>query len=414
MQRLTELRLDRHQSLLPQGLDAATARRRLAELLTRTTGPETAGLFAEISEDGGVRAFFAPDGAVAGLADLDETGRTMLRAEIGRLLSELRRAATLAAEADPTGSGDLPALVQAAREVPSLDCIFAHEGRPVLAGWGLAPPTHPRGLGVLAPLDDGLPPERPASQHLKLLGASALALLALGAVAALAAPWVAPWLMPEPRACEIVPGQLDRLGELQREQDRETQLRNRIAEALRQAGQRRSECPLPAAPPPPAPPPEPPPRPEPPPPPPPPPPPQPRPQPPPPPQRSPEPPPRPPEPPRPPPNTEPCNADQSSGGAGMTERSHYLGPQPGRVRLQYNTLIAPDRIVVYHRGRPLGTTGTFVSGRGTIEFDWNPPRGGSPQDYVVIVEVTGAPGEPSTRWSYNLGCPGGTAPGGGR
>jgi hypothetical protein len=25
----------------------------------------------------------------------------------------------------------------------------------------------------------------------------------------------------------------------------------------------------------------------------------------------------------------------------------------------------------------------------------------------VTVEVTGAPGEPLTRWAYNLGCPGG-------
>ena len=408
MQRLTELRLDRHLSLLPAGMEPAAARRRLAELLARATGPETAGLFAEIAEQDGRRAFLAPDGALARLDELDATGQQMLRAEIGRLLSELRRAATLAAEADPAGAGDLPALVQAAREVPSLDCIFAHEGRPVLAGWGLAPPTHPRGLGLLAPLDDGLPPERAAPQHLKLLGASALALLALGALAAVVVPLVAPWFLPPPRACEIVPGQLDRLAELHRAQEQERQLRNRIAEALRELGQRRSECPLPEPPPPPAPPP-PEPTPEPPPPEPPPPPPPPRPPPPPPPPR-PQPPPPPPEPPRPPPNTEPCNANQSSGGAGLTERNHYLGPTPGRVRLEYNTLVAPDRIVVYHRGRPIGTTGTFVSGRGVIEFDWNPPRGGSPQDYVVTVEVTGAPGEPSTRWSYNLGCPEGGAP----
>lgn len=393
MQRLAELRLDRHRALLPGGMEPAAARTRLAALLARMTGPETAGLFAESRDEAGTRIFLAPPGAIARADDLAEEERAKLAAEIGRLLSALRRAALLAAEADPQGAGDLPALVQAAREVPSLDCVFAHEGRPILAGWGLAPPTHPAGLGLLAPLDDGQPPERPAASHWGLLGAAALLLLLLGALAAVVIPPVAPWFAPVPAACAINPVHLDRATALQRAQELERALRHRIAEAERELGARRAACPLPEPPPPPPPPraPDPPP----------PPPPRPRPQPPPP------TPPPPPEPPRPPPNTEPCNAEQRSGGAGLTERNHYLGPTPGRVRLEYNTLVAPDRIVVYHRGRVLGTTGTFVSGRGVIEFDWDPPRTGSPQDYVVTVEVTGGPGELLTRWSYNLGCPDG-------
>ena len=243
MPRLTELRLDRHLSLLPAGMEAGAARARLAALLARTTGPETAGLFAAVSEKAGLRAFDAPEGAVARLDDLDETGQAMLRAEIGRVLSELRRAATLAAEVDPARDGDLPALVAAAREVPGLDCIFAHEGRPVLAGWGLAPITHPRGLGLLAALDDGRPPERAAPSHLKLLAASAAALVVLGAVAAVAMPVVAPKFLPD-ATCQIAPGQLDRLGELHRAQAEEAALRNRIAEALRLVGQRRVGCPV--------------------------------------------------------------------------------------------------------------------------------------------------------------------------
>lgn len=405
MQRLTELRLDRYRMLLPAGMEPASARARLAALLTQATGPETAGLFAGSRDEGGLRIFLAPPGAIARADELAEPERAKLAAEIGRLLSALRRAAQRAAEADPAGAGDLPALVQAAREVPSLDYVFAHEGRPILAGWGLAPQTHPAGLGLLAPLDDGRAPERPASVHWGLLGAAALLLLLLGALAALLIPLAARWFAPGAPACAILPAHLERAAELDRAQDRERELRHRIAEAARELGARRANCPLPEPPrapeplpaPEPSPAPEPPQEPDPPPPPPPPPPapPPPRPQPQPPPQL------------QPPPNTEPCDVNQSSGGAGLTERNHYLGPTPGPVRLQYNNLIAPDRIVVYHRGRVLGTTGTFVPGRGTIEFDWNPPRGGSPQDYVVTVEVTGGPGEPMTRWAYNLGCPGG-------
>ena len=98
-----------------------------------------------------------------------------------------------------------------------------------------------------------------------------------------------------------------------------------------------------------------------------------------------------------------CSA--SSEAVSTASASSPKTPRSARNRLVM--IVAPDRIVVYHRGRVLGTTGTFVSGRGVIEFDWDPPRTGSPQDYVVTVEVTGGPGELLTRWSYNLGCPDG-------
>jgi hypothetical protein len=108
-----------------------------------------------------------------------------------------------------------------------------------------------------------------------------------------------------------------------------------------------------------------------------------------------------------PPNVEPCNVQTRSGGRGITETRHFLGPNPGRVTISYNTWQQPDRIRVYHRGRLLSETPGFVSGNGTISFDWNPPPGGSPEDYVVTVEVMGTPGSPTTQWEYRLSCPGG-------
>ena len=409
MQPLITLPLDGFRAILPAGQDHAGAHRALTALLNDALGPEVTGFFAPVSATEHGLSFFAPEGRVARFAELDATGRDRLRAEIGRIISELRRAAALAATNNPAGAGHLPALVAAAIEIPSFEQVFAHEGRPVLAGWGTAPANAPGGLGLLRDLDDGKPPEAPARLPLAALGAALLALFLLGALAAFASPWIARWLTPEAGMCRVEQGDLDAMQTLLRERERERELRHRLAMLEEELGRRRAECPLPAAPPPPPPPPapEPPQQPE--------PRPEPTPEPPRPPTPPPPPPPRPtPPPPRPverplerPPNVEPCNTEVQSGGRGITETRHYLGPNPGRVTITYNTRIEPDRIRVYHRGRSLAETPGFVSGTGSVSFDWNPPRGGSAEDYVVTVEVMGTPGSPSTRWEYRIGCPGG-------
>jgi hypothetical protein len=400
MQRLTTVPLAGHAIVLPAGWDHASAQPALAALLAEATGPETAGLFAAVTPEGNRLAFMAPDGPVAAFAELDTAGRELLRSEIGRLTSELRRAAERAARRDPARSGQLPALVAAAIEVPSFELVFAHAGRPLLAGWGMAPANAPGGLGLIRVLDDGRPAERVRPMPWAALGAAALALALLGGVAAVAAPWITGLIAPGPAMCRVENGDLDAMLDLMREQEREQQLRRRIASVEEELGRRRASCPLPEPPPPEPPPPEPPP-PEPPPPEPPP----------------PEPPPPAPPPPQPqqrserpqppPPNTQPCNTDTLSGGRGITETRHHLGPTRGRVTMAYNTRREPDRIRVYHRGRLLAETPGFVSGNGALSFDWNPPPGGAAEDQVVTVEVTGTPGSRSTVWNYRLGCPGG-------
>lgn len=405
MQPLITLPLDGYRPILPAGQDHTGAHRALTALLHDALGLEVTGFFAPVSATEHGLSFFAPEGRVARFAELDSTGRDRLRAEIGRIISELRRAAALAAASDPATSGHLPALVAAAIEIPSFEQVFAHEGRPVLAGWGTAPSNAPGGLGLLRDLDDGKPAEAPARLPLAALGAGLLALFLLGALAAFASPWIARWLAPEPGMCRVEQGDLDAMQNLLRERERERELRHRLALLEEELGRRRAECPLPEPPPPPPPPPtpEPPRQPE------------PRPEPTPEPPRPPTPPPPrptppPPPPPRPverPPNVEPCNTEVQSGGRGITETRHFLGPNPGRVTITYNTRMEPDRIRVYHRGRSLAETPGFVSGNGAISFDWNPPRGGSAEDYVVTVEVMGTPGSPSTRWDYRIGCPAG-------
>ncbi|MCA3366975.1 MAG: hypothetical protein INF79_15315, partial [Roseomonas sp.] len=117
MQPLITLSLDGYRAILPAGQDHAGAHRALTALLNEALGAEVAGFFAPVSASEQGLSFFAPEGRVARFAELDATGRDRLRAEIGRIISELRRAATLAAANDSASSGHLPALVAAAIEI---------------------------------------------------------------------------------------------------------------------------------------------------------------------------------------------------------------------------------------------------------------------------------------------------------
>lgn len=261
MQPLATLALDSFRSLLPAGQDHTGAHQALIALLGECLGAEVTGFFAPVRTGERGISFFAPEGRVARFAELDAAGQDRLRAEIGRIISALRRAATLAAQENPAGAGHLPALVAAAMEIPSFDQVFAHEGRPVLAGWGTAPVNAPGGLGLLRSLDDGKPAEAPRRLPLAALGAALAALVLLGAVSALAAPWITRWLSPEPAMCRVEQGDLDAMDTMLRERGRERELRNRLASLEEELGRRRAACALPEPPAPLPPQPEPPPRP---------------------------------------------------------------------------------------------------------------------------------------------------------
>jgi hypothetical protein len=405
MQTLAVVPLAGQRICLPNGVDHATAHAQLTALLGQAAGAEAAGLFGEPRRSASDIEFLAPDGRVARFDELDREGRTALRAEIGRLVSLLRKAAEKAAQRDPARCGSWPALVAGAIEIPTFELVYAHEGRPVLAGWGLAPAAAPAGLGLIRVLDDRQALEWSFVFPLWAAVLSLLALMALGAMAAVAAPLLVALFNAPEAVCRVAPGDRQAFLELDSERKREQELRRRLAALERSAGEKRAACPIPIVPAPAPPPveraaPE-----------------IPKPSPPP---QSPPPqkvqiePPKPPPPSLPPPappphqppaNTQPCNVERQSGGAGITETKHYLGPHPGRVRLQYDNAREPDRIIVYHKGRALAQTYGFTSGIGGLEFDWNPPRNGATNDYVVTVEVTGTPGSRSTIWRYNLGCP---------
>ena len=92
----------------------------------------------------------------------------------------------------------------------------------------------------------------------------------------------------------------------------------------------------------------------------------------------------------------------------MTETIHYLGPRRGRVSLSYENKSIPDHIQVFRGSRLIAETDGFVSGDGTIAFDWNPPPGAPGSELTVRVVVSGGQGpRGTTEWAYRLACPAG-------
>ena len=125
---------------------------------------------------------------------------------------------------------------------------------------------------------------------------------------------------------------------------------------------------------------------------------------PPPPQPEPQPPPQPqPDPPPPPPPPGPvhqCDTDMSAAGRHDDRRVINLGSRRGLVVLEYNTVRVPDRIEVWYQGLLLASTPGMVSGRGRLQFMFNPILN-NPYVEVVVISNRMFP----TRWGYRVNCP---------
>ncbi len=363
MLRLIEIPLRDIRWTAPDGLAPEAAFAALQPLLAEL-GPHHVALLSQPSVGVEAVAWDAPGSAQRALAVLSTKDREVLTRTLTTLLSDIRRAAeTARAE----GDNQRAELLDLVRTIPAQDAIFAVDGAPVLAGWGFATAA-PRTAHPLAPFDDGIAPPPIAGDRPALLAtAGALGALALAAV--LAGPVLATLVRPPTPACVVDAEGLRLLHELQAMRDVGRDLSAARDALLRDYGTKQLDCPLPDPPPPP-------------------------------------PPPTPP-PPVAPPDATPCNAETRSGGAGTTRTRHFLGRTRGRVSIDYDNQQAPDWIRVYHRGRLIADTGTYVSGRGSLAFDWRPPTNGTAEDYVVEIEVEGGPNMPNTIWRYNMSCPAG-------
>lgn len=353
---------------LPEGQPLGPAHAALAALAGRALGPGWSGLFAVPRPEGDAIVWEAEGAEARRYFDLPAEDRAALRSSLAAALSETRRAAE-------REGGSLAPLLATAIEVPGWDAVHLVDGRPVLAPWGLRPQGRAPGASPLAALDDGVPARPPSLFPWAPALATLAALVLLAVLAVLYLRWWAPWAAPPVAvACRADPAQFGALAALLGEEGRTQALAAELARLQGELGRRQSECPIAELPPEPPPPPP-----------------------------RPEPPPRPAEaPPVRPPDAQPCDAETRSGGRGVTRTRHFLGNRPGRVTLEYNTLIEPDHIEVLYRGRQLATTYLPVSGRGAISFDWR-PTGSGPEAHVVDVIVSGF--GLTTRWNYTLGCP---------
>jgi hypothetical protein len=95
------------------------------------------------------------------------------------------------------------------------------------------------------------------------------------------------------------------------------------------------------------------------------------------------------------PGTTPCNAQTTSGGAGVTTNTHALGATSGTFTFTYDAFSVPDRFQIVYEGQALLDTG-FVSGSSSRSISF------SGSSSTVTVTVTGS--APGTAWNYTVGC----------
>lgn len=94
----------------------------------------------------------------------------------------------------------------------------------------------------------------------------------------------------------------------------------------------------------------------------------------------------------------PCGVETPAGGAGTTETIHYLGPDAGRLDVNYTMYSVPDMMEIFYEGQLVATTGGLVSGNGTLSFFYPGP----PRATTCMIRVTGPDG---TAWTYTMNCP---------
>ncbi|MFW5988493.1 MAG: hypothetical protein ACOCQA_03560, partial [bacterium] len=97
----------------------------------------------------------------------------------------------------------------------------------------------------------------------------------------------------------------------------------------------------------------------------------------------------------------PCNATEyNKGRKGLYKEKHFMGTKPGVVKINYQMYKIPDQIDVFYKGELVATTERPVSGKGLLEWNYNPSPG-DPQYCIVRIK---APLD-NTAWEYFIGCP---------
>ena len=183
---------------LPQGHDRPGWYAALTHELATRLSPAHAAILArpEATADG--YGWYGDGGQALPVAALALNERRALLAAAGSILSDIRRLAE---------SGRSPLLASCwpgLRECPGIDCLFAVDGRPVLAAWGFVRTDAVGFPGLLAAYDDGRPwaPVPGSREPWPVLGLLALIGLLLGFGLSFAE-----WRFP-PGVCRVAPSTL--------------------------------------------------------------------------------------------------------------------------------------------------------------------------------------------------------------
>ncbi|HUN40521.1 MAG TPA: hypothetical protein VMU81_09540 [Acetobacteraceae bacterium] len=222
--------------LLPTGRSRPGWHSALTQALAHHLSPAHAAILARPEQTADGIAWHADGDRALPLAALGLPERRALLAAAGSILSDIRRLAE---------SGRAPIVATcwpALREIPDLGGLFALDGRPVLAGWGMIPADAAIPPGFLAPHDDGLGwalPPAPSPLLPRLPWRSLAALGLLGLVLGLVA--IAAQRSFPPQVCTLGTNQRALLAEMQQATQQHAALEGRLLglRAAVAAGQKR-------------------------------------------------------------------------------------------------------------------------------------------------------------------------------
>ena len=99
-------------------------------------------------------------------------------------------------------------------------------------------------------------------------------------------------------------------------------------------------------------------------------------------------------------DAEPCGVSTPSGGSGVTETWHSLGTIAGTVTVSYQMHTQPDMMEIFYDDVVVATTGGYVSGVGTLSFEYPGYVSGKPTK--CLIRMTGS--SSGTVWSYTMNC----------
>ncbi len=244
-------RLAALQTLLPATRDINARHTALTGEIRQHLSPRHAEILGTPMIEGERISWRAPGQRVKAYSSLNGQDRDALKVAVASIMSDIRRLAE---------SGVAPTVAQlwpALREVPSIDSIYAVDGRPVLAGWGHTPAGATRPAGLLTSLDDGISWQPPGKGPAGTWIAAILTMAVLGAAVGLLLPLLAPQttasvaeslgvtLTPPPAQCQVRPEDTDLLNRVNAADARQKILQSQLAQLTEEIARRRLLCPPP-------------------------------------------------------------------------------------------------------------------------------------------------------------------------